>query len=90
MRLTIFRHCFGSNAKKEAEIEDFVRYGFGNDLWVQRLYVYYIFARKFGWTPDEVDKQPAHIVKGLLKILSLETEEMKYEDVIRKFEIGGL
>jgi len=46
---------------------------------VMRLYVYYIFARKFGWTPNEVDQLPHRIVKGLIVMLRADAKRKELE-----------
>lgn len=35
---------------------------------------YYICAKEFGWTPDEVDNQPARVVSWVIAIHNVVTE----------------
>lgn len=35
---------------------------------------YYRIAKEFGWTPTEVDEQPAYLMNMLMQIASIESE----------------
>jgi hypothetical protein len=35
---------------------------------------YYLLAKKFGWTPQEVDEQPAYLVDWLIAIGAVDDE----------------
>jgi hypothetical protein len=37
-------------------------------------YLYYACAKEFGWTVQETDNQPAHMVDWMLKILKISRE----------------
>mgnify|MGYP006289880755 CR=1 FL=1 len=43
-------------------------------------FLYYIAAEKFGWTPNEVDEQPAYLLDWILAIANVH-EEVKAENV---------
>jgi hypothetical protein len=37
-------------------------------------FIYYIAAERFGWTPAEVDEQPAHLIDWILAIANAHEE----------------
>jgi hypothetical protein len=39
-----------------------------------KYWVYYLCGKQFGWTPEQVDNQPAHIVEWVLAISEVVTE----------------
>jgi hypothetical protein len=39
-----------------------------------RYWEYYLCAKEFGWTPEEVDNAPAHIIAWVLAIDNVVTE----------------
>lgn len=41
-------------------------------------YEYYLFARKFGWTPTQVDEQPA-VLMDYLRAISIAADEVEAE-----------
>ena len=43
-------------------------------------FLYYLAAEKFGWTPNEVDEQPAYLLDWILAISNAH-EEVKAENV---------
>lgn len=43
-------------------------------LYPDEHWEYYICAKEFGWTPDEVDNQPAHKVAWVIAINNIVVE----------------
>jgi hypothetical protein len=41
---------------------------------------YYTAAEKFGWTPDQVDEQPAYLIDWLISIATL-VDEVKAKQI---------
>jgi hypothetical protein len=37
-------------------------------------FLYYLAAEKFGWTPNQVDEQPAHLIDWILAIANAHEE----------------
>ena len=59
---------------------------------VAKIYLYHIFALKYGWTPEVVDNLDYWTVRGLIAIMKAENEKNKGEMVERKLmrEFGGM
>ena len=54
-----------------------------NDRELEKHMIYFIFAEKFGWTPEQVDKLGQTLVLDLLKFIE---EKAKYEEEMMKRE----
>lgn len=48
--------------------------------------VYYIFAKEFGWTPEQVDKLPRQLVIYFLQ--NIEREKRELEKIARRTRRG--
>lgn len=50
-------------------------FSYPDDVWV-----YYVCAERFGWTPDQVDDAPYALIQQLLAVAKL-VEEVKAENL---------
>lgn len=49
-----------------------------SDSEVDKYMTYYIFAKQFGWTPEQVDKMAYKDVRVFKKLLEIEAKEREY------------
>lgn len=53
--------------------------GNSNDPWANRMVMYYVLAREFGWTPAEVDNIPRRVILALLYLIKEQYDRLESE-----------
>ena len=59
-------------------LNDAFKTGIVKDFEEERYLTYYLFAKQFGWTPQQVDKLSYKDVVILRKLIEIEAKEREY------------